>query len=232
MGPKVAPLRATEKKDEKGKWCYRILRKHEKPWELRDPLDYTALSQQKLRALVLTAVAFGNEDKWTSQFLHGTCALSTVLRIFGERRKLYSHWLVRWPRFCTSGDKPAMMIDFETNVDKKKWLSEHDNDSALLEEAVKIARSYVQKDKEVVYLQRPDEHLIQVWDEESLLWRPVAHYKPEHAAKSQQRSDLGVRPKRKDTCFTWHCTMLRQASDANPFSSLVRHAHSKILMFL
>ena len=40
-------------------------------------------------------VALGNARG--SPFLHGTLALTRVLKIMEERRYLYTNWLVRWP---------------------------------------------------------------------------------------------------------------------------------------
>ena len=191
LGPPDPPQNATERKEDRGKFVYRILRKGETPWKMRQCPDTTVFSKQELRATLLSCLACGNQPQWTSIFLHCTGSLSTVTRIFGERRRLYSHWLVRWPKFATCGGKPASYIDFDSNVHRVQWLSEEDYDNDLSEEAVRICRKYVTKDKEVIFLQNPDDHLIDVWDEEALMWKSIREVLPdeESAAATSQPSD-------------------------------------------
>ena len=78
----------------------------ENPWELRQPPRHThELSKKQLRGMVLAAVANGNDPQMPSPFLHATDSIAVIRQLLGERRWLYSNWLVRWPKDC--GGKPA-----------------------------------------------------------------------------------------------------------------------------
>jgi hypothetical protein len=149
---------------------------------MRTPPDFK-LSQAELRVLVVLAVAHGNQPGMESSFLHSTGSLTKCVKIRTERRHLYSNWLVRWPRECVDE-----RIDFDRKKDKYKWLQHEDPDSSLVEECLKICRSYVQKDSEVVYLRHPGMNNIQWWDEPNATWRKATDIPNSfvHAATSQK----------------------------------------------
>ena len=113
-----------------------------------------------------TGIAMGNEQP--SSFLHASTSLTKVLLVFGERRTLYSHWLVRWPKEI-AGVEVANFAD--KAADRQRWLAEVDGDSELIERCIKTARSYVQKDKEIVSVQHPGQNNVEWWDAETNTWR-------------------------------------------------------------
>ena len=165
MGPQKTPQEATENKAEKDRYCYRICRRGETPWTLRQPPDLTGASFAEKRSLMATGIAMGNETP--SSFLHATTSLTKVMLVFGERRTLYSHWLVRWPKDIP-GVECANFAD--KAADRQRWLSEVDGDTALIERCIKTARSYVQKDKEIVFLQHPGQSNVGWWDADTKTW--------------------------------------------------------------
>ena len=107
MGPKRAPLNATECKDAKGAFVYRLCRIGETPWTLRQPQDLSNASFSELRALLVSAIAMGNQQAHTSVFLHSTSSLGKIQKILDERRSLYTNWLVRWPKHLKNVDNVA-----------------------------------------------------------------------------------------------------------------------------
>ena len=157
LGPAEAPYHATETGDGK-QFVYRVLRYGESPWRMRIP-PMVDLVHSEMRALLVTAIAHGNDEQEQSLFLHTTASLTKAIRIRQERRSLYSNWLTRWKKNCVEE-----RVDFETKADKLKWLSENDNDSELVRQAVMICRSYVQKDSEIVYLRHPGNNNIEWWE--------------------------------------------------------------------
>ena len=70
MGPPVAPQNASYDKSDVGRYAYRILRKGESPWSLRTPPDTSGMPFKERRALLLSAIALGNDPAHTSVFLH------------------------------------------------------------------------------------------------------------------------------------------------------------------
>ena len=101
-GPQESPSCATA---EKGNWVYRICRMRENPWKLRSPPEHLRdLTRPQLRAMILAAVACGNDPQMTSAFLHASTSLVAMRRLMGERRWLYSHWLCRWRQDCVGDD--------------------------------------------------------------------------------------------------------------------------------
>ena len=105
----------------------------EHPWKLRSPPEHLRdLTKKQLRAMVLAAVAHGNDPQMTSPFLHVSASLVAVRKLIGERRWLYSNWFVRWRRDCV-GDAH---INFS---DKLAWgwlLAEWDDDPDFLIECL------------------------------------------------------------------------------------------------
>ena len=185
MGPKETPTAAVSTQVKGGPaWSYRICRRGENPWQLRDPPVMADLEFAEMRALLLSAVAKGNDPRSPSPFLHATSVLRKALWIFGERRELYSHWLVRFPKSRKG------CIDFEDAAMRGKWFSEHNNDTSLLEEYVQKCRAYTEKDSELVYLIRPNLEDIQWWDESTKEWQHCLH-----SAKSQHWMSLLVADK-------------------------------------
>ena len=166
-GPAEAPYQATEEGDGKS-YVYRVLRRYENPWEMREPPD-TDIADDEFRALLVTAIAHGNDLQGASPFLHTTANLSKAIRIVQERRPLYSNWLCRWKKTCTEH-----RIDFCDKKDQQKWLSEHDDDNELIRDAVKSCRSYVQKYAEVVYLRHLGDANVTWWDEFHKKWRKLS----------------------------------------------------------
>lgn len=148
-------------------YAYRILRKGETPWMLRVPGDCSGLDFLEKRALLVTAVATGNNPQKPSPFLHATRNLRKALLIHSERRHLYSNFLVRWPRKLPNVE----MVDFQEKGQPQRWLFERDEDSALVAEAVFTTRAYTEKDSEIVYFGQPPSELVEWWDEEHLTWR-------------------------------------------------------------
>jgi hypothetical protein len=113
-----------------------------------------------------------------SPFLHATRSLKKVFMIFGERRHLYSHFLVRWPRSMPDVE----MADFEDIATRQRWFSESEQDSALLENCVRACRNYTEKDSEIVYFQRPSLEDVEWWDAVGKVWRGCM----DGSAKSQE----------------------------------------------
>ena len=167
MGPQKSPTCATPQEVKGGPpYAYRICRKGENPWRLRNPqtklLDTLSFAEQRVR--MLTAVATGNNLRSPSPFLHASGSLRKTLRIFGERRSLYSHWLVRFP-------KTKDCIDFGDGAQRRKWFSDAGGDSSLLAVYVRRCRSYTEKDSELVYLRCPDLADVEWWDEATKTWQ-------------------------------------------------------------
>ena len=111
-GPQESPSSVIA---EDGDWAYRLCPNGEDPWNLRVPPAHIAdLSRKQLRAMLLSAVACGNDPQMPSPFVHASSSLKAVRGILGERRWRYSNWLTRFPKSCTGGN----MIDFG---DKPGW---------------------------------------------------------------------------------------------------------------
>ena len=167
MGPRETPTCATTSQTHGSQqYAYRICRRGENPWQLREPLLCDDLGFKETRALLLSAVARGNSDKHTSPFLHATRSLKRALWIFQERRHLYSHWLVRWPRQVLEGK----CADFQDIAQRSKWLHEDDSDTSLLAEYVQRCRAYTEKDSEIVCFCRPGLEDIDWWDDARKTW--------------------------------------------------------------
>ena len=165
-GPPASPASAIE---QFGDWAYRACRMGETPWNLRKvPSHVLELTRKQLRGMVLSAVAMGNDPQHPSPFLHATDSIAVIRKLLGERRWLYSNWLVRWRQDC--GGKPAH-INFQ---DDKEWgwiLADSDDDTDLLQECVQKARGYVAKDRELVYLTSIPLKDIDWWCEETKQWQ-------------------------------------------------------------
>jgi hypothetical protein len=69
------------------------------------------------RALLVTAVATGNDLARTSPFLHASRSLKRVLMLWSERRHLYGNFVVRWPRKIADVE----MADFEAIASRQRW---------------------------------------------------------------------------------------------------------------
>jgi hypothetical protein len=151
-----------------GGFLYRVCRKGETPWALRRPPDVSGLSERELRAMVLPAIAYGNDPARQSPLLHCTITVKKAQAILGERRHLYSNWLCRWPKVC-----PGMAI-IDLSYPSLKLLDQLPDDTAFLEECVLEVRRYTIKDKEVVVLNYPPKEQVEWWDEEAKKWRPLA----------------------------------------------------------
>ena len=157
-----APQQATETPPLKGTrgWCYRLCRKGtETPCTLRPTVDLTGLSFAEKRALLISACATGNEQP--SPFLHTTSSLSRSMLMFGERRRLYSNWLVRWP--LGEASLKDVEIDF-TLQSSKIWLNDENGDTDLMMDHLQFCRRFVEKDSEVVFMARPASDLVEWWD--------------------------------------------------------------------
>ena len=165
-GPPCSPSSAIE---QYGDWAYRACRMGENPWNLRKvPSHVLELTPKQLRGCVLSAVAMGNDRQHTSPLLHATTSIAVIIKMLGERRWLYSNWLVRWPQDC--GGKPAH-IDFQ-DYKRGGWiLADSDDDTDLLQECVQKARGYVAKDRELVYLTSIPLKDIDWWCEETKQWQ-------------------------------------------------------------
>jgi len=120
--------------------------------------------RKQIRAVLLEAVAFGNYK--TSCFLHGTMDLACAKRIHRERSNMYSNWMIRWPMT----DDPQV-IDLSNLAAQSQWLREEDGDSELSREHLAACRAFASKDKEVVVMQRPKFHKVEVWDFVREAWR-------------------------------------------------------------
>jgi hypothetical protein len=175
----------------------------ENPWQLRDPPPMADLGFEEKRALVLHSIARGNHWDKSSPFLHATRLLKTATWIFSERRQLYSHWLVRWPKYKDDED----CLDFEKPAVRKKWLAECDSDTNLLSSYLVKCRNYTEKDSELIYFRRPDLSDIDWWDEESRSWQNCLN-----SAKSQEWMRLLVidmtqgRLSTPEQTLQWHST--------------------------
>ena len=158
LGPAEAPYQAIETGNGK-QYVYRVLRAFESPWAMRIPPNVD-LVHSEMPVMLVMAIAHGNEEHEQSPFLHTTASLKKAIRIVQERKSLYSNWLTRWKKNCVEE-----RVDFETGADRQKWLSENDNDSELVRQAVMTCRGYVQKDSEIVYMRHPGDRNIEWWDE-------------------------------------------------------------------
>ena len=141
-----------------------------------------------------TGIALGNEQP--SSFLHASTSLTKVLLVFGERSTLYSHWLVRWPKVLP-GVEVANFAD--KAADRDRWLSEIDGDSELIERCIKTARSYVQREKEIVFLQHPGQNNVEWWGAEASTWRSSKfipqQLRLDQASETTATSQLGATAK-------------------------------------
>ena len=165
-GPPCSPASAIE---QFGDWAYRACRMGENPWNLRKvPSHVLELTPKQLRGMVLSAVAMGNDPQHPSPLLHATDSIAVIIKMLGERRWLYSNWLVRWPQDC--GGKPGH-IDFQDHKRGGWILAESDDDTDLLRECVQKARGYVAKDRELVYLTSIPLKEIDWWCEETKQWQ-------------------------------------------------------------
>ena len=166
------------------------MRKGETPWNLRNPPDTNRLEFKELRSVLLPAIAFGNQKQHTSPFLHTTVGVGVAWRIFGERRQLYSNYLVRIDREKLTG---IGIIDLAPNKNGKKYLSDFDDDTGFLKQCAELARTYAVKDREVILLSRPKFEAIEYWDEEGKCWRSAAEarlkYSKATTASSQPSSE-------------------------------------------
>ena len=161
----------------------------EHPWKLRSPPWHLRdLTKKQLRAMVLAAVAHGNDPQMTSSFLHASTSLVAVRKLIGERRWLYSNWFVRWRRGCEPhinfGDKPAW-----------GWvLDEWDCDTDFLHECLQKARGYTEKDRELAYLTSIPLKEIDWWCERTNQWRnaeETAAWKPDSAGTTPPAVNRG-----------------------------------------
>ncbi len=152
-------------------WLYRVLRKGESPLEMRRPEDHRLelLDSEELRALLLEAVAFGNDPDRPGVFLHATTKLSTARRIRQERSSLYSNWVVRWPAV----QEGVRVIDLKNSREGRGLLEDTAGDSHFLHECVKQARAFATKDSEVVLVNSPNKDTVERWGEYSRRWRPT-----------------------------------------------------------
>jgi hypothetical protein len=132
-------------------YVYCICFTGEMPWNLRLPIDVSGFQFLEQRALLLHAIAHGNAEDTPSCFLHISGSLHKALKIFQERGTLYSSWLVRWPKELVGVEK----VSFEAHTNRAKWFSErpHDTDSVI--EQCKRCIDYTEKDREIVYFDRP-----------------------------------------------------------------------------
>ena len=195
LGPAEAPYHATETGDGK-QFVYRVLRAGESPWRMRIP-PMVDLEHKEMRALLVTEIAHGTEEQQHSPFLHTTASLKKAIRIVQERKSLYSHWLTRWKKNCVEE-----RVDFETSADKQKWLSEDDNDSEFMRQAVMTCRSYVQTDSEIVYMRHPGDSNIEWWDEVQKQWRKFSEIPSAFQATARsQKSNRTPSEERRENVF-------------------------------
>ena len=68
-----------------------------------------------------------------------------------------------------------------------------DGDSKLIEECIRLARFYTEKDKEIVYLQNPGLCNVEWWDAEGMVWRSSKDV-PTWFKLSVQATDCGDKP--------------------------------------
>ena len=149
-------------------FVYRSLRRFETPFQMRKPVIPKALTHLELRALLLPAVAYGNDKKRTSLFLHCTVSVKKAKAIMEERRHLYSNWLVRFPK------DSAAHLTLSCFATQQDYLKEEDTDTAFLELALAHVRKYSTKDKECVYTELPPEEVIEWWNEAEQEWSNVS----------------------------------------------------------
>ena len=167
MGPESPPYGADRPKSKGQPFVYRSLRRFETPWQMRKP-EIPKMTHLELRAILLPAVAYGNDKRRTSPFLHCTVSVAKAKAIMEERRQLYSNWLVRFPANC------AAHIDLSNIEAQRKFLNEEPTDTTFLELALKEVRNYPTKDKECVYLELPPISEIEWWNEAEGEWSSVA----------------------------------------------------------
>lgn len=118
--PRFAPYQA-EAASSHG-WLYRVLRIGENPANLRQPPTTAKnLPHSELRALLLEAVANGNQQRRTSPFLHFTRSLGAAISLIQERAYLYSNWIVRIPTRDLEG-----VVDISTTEMQKNWFYQDD----------------------------------------------------------------------------------------------------------
>lgn len=163
-----------------GSFLYRVLRKEEAPWNMRKPVDTTGFTHAEFRTLLLKAVATGNVDP--SPFLHATTKLAAALNLQRERGRLYSNWLVRWPRMASEEE---WILDLTTTVAQKRWLTEEKDDTDFMVECLGWGRMFGVKDSEVVVLKKPSFCTVDVWIEDKNCWVKAMDHQRDYAASSQ-----------------------------------------------
>ena len=149
-------------------YAYRLCCIGEHPWNLRKGTAVGSSVQfTELRALLLNKLRDEKNPYGRSCFLHANCSLWNVLAVFKEREKMYSTWLVRFPRVL----EDVEMIDFEDVTERQKWFGERHDDSHLLKELSSACRADTKTLTELVYYDRPKLSLTEWWDAKNLLWR-------------------------------------------------------------
>ena len=207
-GPHDPPYSATEDQHHAchKKFVYRVCRKGETPWSLRQPpASILSMGEDAIRALMLQAVATGNQKD--SCFLHSTSSLKKVILLSQERRHLYCNWLVRWPRKSTG----AKVADFDEAVDRHKWLSESQDDSRMLQEWLRTCRSYVLKDSEQVWMQHPGTDNVEWWDQKNRMWKTLK----ERPLMSVKKEAISSTAKSQSTASA-SCSSVASSSSAAP----------------
>ena len=143
IGPASPPDIAFETKAEANKFVYRICRRGESPWTLRQVSDVAALSFKEQRVLMAMALGMGNSAGHTSPFLHTSSSLSSCLKVFRERHALYSNRLVRWLITIPGVECVNFGVKSASTV---RWLTMEVDDSKFIEECIRLARFYTEKD--------------------------------------------------------------------------------------
>ena len=108
-----------------GKWLYRATNTREHPANIRFPDEQSIrnVAHCALRALVLTAIADGN-NSGANPFLHCASDIDVCKRIYWKRKALYSGRMVKFPYSALSQDQ---MIDLTRPKDKALCLKPCDS---------------------------------------------------------------------------------------------------------
>jgi hypothetical protein len=154
---------------------YRVLRKlEETQWKLRKAPKVEHLRDMELRALLLPSVAGvrarSNKDQPVC-FLHCTTTARDACRIrtATSQSKLYTNWLVRWPRAAIS-----QLIDLTLDKEKELWLKKESTDSEYISECLDTALALQWTSPTVVCLVSPPPDKVEWWDPERLQWTSLS----------------------------------------------------------
>jgi len=126
---------------------------------------------------ILQACAWGNTKGEESRFLHATSSLACACRIYSERGHLYQNLMVRWKR---SDIAPGWQLDLAAPSHVRNMLFDDNRQNAStsrsVQEALHRLRIFAAKDKEIIFLVRPNVFATDFWDNKQRRWRPATEW--------------------------------------------------------